>query len=59
MFVQHLDTELDEDDVKKITSGSKTKAQITVLPTQFDRTDQPFSLELIVMCFTVFAFLHI
>ncbi|XP_045919611.1 U3 small nucleolar RNA-associated protein 25 homolog [Micropterus dolomieu] len=29
MFVQHLDTELDEDDVKKITSGSKTKAQIT------------------------------
>ncbi|XP_042356687.1 U3 small nucleolar RNA-associated protein 25 homolog [Plectropomus leopardus] len=29
MFVQHLNTELSEDDVQKITSGSKAKAQIT------------------------------
>ncbi|KAF7665298.1 hypothetical protein LDENG_00144650 [Lucifuga dentata] len=29
MFVQHLDTELSDDDVQKITSGSKTKTQIT------------------------------
>ncbi|XP_033498688.1 U3 small nucleolar RNA-associated protein 25 homolog [Epinephelus lanceolatus] len=28
MFVQHLDTELGEEDVQKITSGSKAKAQI-------------------------------
>uniref|UniRef100_A0A8C4I8A1 U3 small nucleolar RNA-associated protein 25 homolog n=1 Tax=Dicentrarchus labrax TaxID=13489 RepID=A0A8C4I8A1_DICLA len=29
MFLQHLDTELSEEDVQKITSGSKAKAQIT------------------------------
>ncbi|XP_051941685.1 U3 small nucleolar RNA-associated protein 25 homolog [Hippocampus zosterae] len=29
MFFQHLGTELSEDDVQKITSGSKAKAQIT------------------------------
>ncbi|KAM7376645.1 hypothetical protein PAMP_006368 [Pampus punctatissimus] len=29
MFLQHLDTELSEEDVQKITSGSKTKTQIT------------------------------
>ncbi|XP_076015503.1 U3 small nucleolar RNA-associated protein 25 homolog [Genypterus blacodes] len=29
MFSQHLGAELSEDDVQKITSGSKTKAQIT------------------------------
>ncbi|KAJ4939908.1 hypothetical protein JOQ06_029344 [Pogonophryne albipinna] len=29
IFVQHLNTELSEDDVQKMTSGSKTKAQIT------------------------------
>ncbi|XP_037341950.2 U3 small nucleolar RNA-associated protein 25 homolog [Pungitius pungitius] len=29
MFLQHLDTELGEEDVQKITSGSKAKAQIT------------------------------
>ncbi|XP_044023739.1 U3 small nucleolar RNA-associated protein 25 homolog [Siniperca chuatsi] len=29
MFVQHLGTELSEEDVQKITSGSKAKAQIT------------------------------
>ncbi|XP_034714506.1 digestive organ expansion factor [Etheostoma cragini] len=29
MFVQHLDTELGEEDVQKITSGSKAKSQIT------------------------------
>ncbi|XP_028421682.1 U3 small nucleolar RNA-associated protein 25 homolog [Perca flavescens] len=29
MFVHHLDTELGEEDVQKITSGSKAKAQIT------------------------------
>ncbi|XP_075963643.1 U3 small nucleolar RNA-associated protein 25 homolog [Anarhichas minor] len=29
MFLQHLDTELGEEDVQKITSGSKSKAQIT------------------------------
>ncbi|XP_068436625.1 U3 small nucleolar RNA-associated protein 25 homolog [Clinocottus analis] len=28
MFLQHLDTELGEEDVQKITSGSKAKAQI-------------------------------
>lgn len=33
MFLQHLDTELSEEDVQKITSGSKAKAQITVLKT--------------------------
>ena len=31
MFLQHLDTELVEEDVQKITSGSKAKAQIMVL----------------------------
>lgn len=30
LFVQHLDTELDEEDVQKITSGCKSKTQITV-----------------------------
>lgn len=30
MFLQHLDTDLGEDDVQKITSGSKSKTQITV-----------------------------
>ncbi|XP_041668553.1 digestive organ expansion factor isoform X2 [Cheilinus undulatus] len=29
MFSQHLDTELSEEDVQKITSGSKAKSQIT------------------------------
>ncbi|KAM9355829.1 U3 small nucleolar RNA-associated protein 25 homolog [Pholidichthys leucotaenia] len=29
IFLQHLDTELDEDDVRNITSGSKSKTQIT------------------------------
>ncbi|XP_042245361.1 U3 small nucleolar RNA-associated protein 25 homolog isoform X1 [Thunnus maccoyii] len=29
MFLQHLDTELGEEDVQKITSGSKAKTQIT------------------------------
>uniref|UniRef100_A0A7N6BVX0 U3 small nucleolar RNA-associated protein 25 homolog n=1 Tax=Anabas testudineus TaxID=64144 RepID=A0A7N6BVX0_ANATE len=29
IFFQHLDTELGEDDVQKITSGSKSKTQIT------------------------------
>ncbi|XP_039992244.1 digestive organ expansion factor isoform X2 [Xiphias gladius] len=29
MFLQHLDTELGEEDVQKITSGSKDKTQIT------------------------------
>ncbi|XP_010777167.1 digestive organ expansion factor-like [Notothenia coriiceps] len=29
IFVQHLNTELSEDDVQKMTSGNKTKAQIT------------------------------
>uniref|UniRef100_A0A3Q3WBE7 U3 small nucleolar RNA-associated protein 25 homolog n=1 Tax=Mola mola TaxID=94237 RepID=A0A3Q3WBE7_MOLML len=29
MFLQHLDTELGEEDIQRITSGSKTKAQIT------------------------------
>lgn len=32
MFLLHLDTELGEDDVQKITSGCKSKTQITVLP---------------------------
>lgn len=31
MFLQHLNTELDEEDVQKITSGSKAKTQIMVL----------------------------
>lgn len=31
MFLEHLDTQLDEEDVQKITSGTKTKNQITVL----------------------------
>lgn len=30
LFLQHLDTELSEEDVQKITSGSKAKIQITV-----------------------------
>ena len=34
MFLQHLDTELVEEDVQKITSGSKAKAQIMVLTAQ-------------------------
>lgn len=34
MFLQHLDTELEEEDVQKITSGTKAKAQITVLSSQ-------------------------
>ncbi|XP_075879638.1 U3 small nucleolar RNA-associated protein 25 homolog [Nelusetta ayraudi] len=29
MFLEHLDTQLDEEDVQKITSGTKTKNQIT------------------------------
>lgn len=35
MFLLHLNTELCEDDVQKITSGSKSKTQITVLTTCF------------------------
>lgn len=35
MFLQHLDTELVEEDVQKITSGSKAKAQIMVLTALF------------------------
>lgn len=31
MFLEHLDTQLDEEDVQKITSGTKTKNQITVV----------------------------
>lgn len=31
MFVEHLDTELGEGDVQRITYDSKTKAQIMVL----------------------------
>lgn len=30
MFLQHLDTELDEEDVKNITSGDRTKTAVTV-----------------------------
>ncbi len=36
MFLQHLDTELAEEDVQKITSGNKAKAQITVLTAQHE-----------------------
>ncbi len=43
MFLQHLDAELTEEDVQKITSGSKTKTQITVITaTRFDKTDFSF-----------------
>lgn len=49
MFLQHLDTELSEDDVQKITSGSKAKAQITVLTAQVDKIYQFFFSS----CFTV------
>lgn len=31
MFLEHLDTQLNEEDVQKIISGSKTKNQITVI----------------------------
>lgn len=31
MFLQHLDTDLTEEDVQKITTGSKTKTKFTVL----------------------------
>lgn len=31
MFLEHLDTQLDEEDVQKIVSGTKTKNQITVV----------------------------
>lgn len=34
MFVEHLDTQLDEEDVNKISSGTKTKSQITVVKSQ-------------------------
>lgn len=37
MFVEHLDTQLDEEDVNKITSGTKTKSQIMVVKSQFDK----------------------
>lgn len=35
MFVEHLDTELGEEDVQRITYDSKTKAQIMVLTSQY------------------------
>lgn len=35
MFVEHLDTELGDGDVRGLTSDSKTKAQITVLTSQY------------------------
>ena len=34
-WLQHVDTELSEDDVMKITSGTKTKAQVKVSYTAF------------------------
>lgn len=43
MFLQHLDTELAEEDVQRITSGSKARAQITVLTSQFDKINQIFT----------------
>lgn len=48
MFLQHLNTELGEDDVQKLTSGSKAKAQITVVTALSDKIDQLLSLEFIV-----------
>lgn len=37
MFFEHLDTQLDEEDVQKIISGTKTKNQITVVESQLDK----------------------
>lgn len=37
MFLEHLDTQLDEEDVQKIISGTKTKNQITVVESQLDK----------------------
>lgn len=60
MFLQHLDTELVEEDVQKITSGSKAKAQIMVLTAQI--TSFFFFMSVFSIFFfhlTISAFSHI
>lgn len=52
MFLQHLDTELVEEDVQKITSGSKAKAQIMVLTAQI-------TFFFFYVCFFPFFFFHL
>lgn len=54
MFVEHLDTELGDGDVRGLTSDSKTKAQITVLTSQYHSYFFPFLLP--VVTFTLFIF---